>query len=146
MTEDPLLPVPEPTGGLHGIGPRLGTIAQCSLDAANDGDIEAFSEKDREFHRLIIELSGVSLIQRLYDLLFFETRAALNLVTERFPLLDLGREHLVIIAALETRDGKKAGELLRSHAKKVVLFLGAEGTTPSEGLWAAATSKGPDAA
>lgn len=127
---------------------HLRTIAVGSLDAAKGDDIEAYSAKDWEFHRFIIESSGISLIQRLWDLLFFETRARLNLETDGLPLTDLGREHLAILAALEKGDGKKAGELLRSHAKEMMLFLGAEGTSRSEGLWAAipGSCKGPDAA
>ena len=97
----------------------LRTIALNTMDAANRGDREAYSARDAEFHRFIAESSGASLIERIWDLLSFATRARLVLRTRQLSLTDLGRQHLAIVAALENGDGKKAGELLRAHAEGV---------------------------
>ena len=105
---------------------NLRTIALSTVDAANRGDLEAYAARDAEFHRFIAESSGVSLIERIWDLLSFATRARLVLRTQKLSLTDLGQEHLAIVTALENGDGKKAGELLRTHAEGVRKFLKAK--------------------
>lgn len=97
----------------------LRAIALNTMDAANRGDREAYSSRDAEFHRFIAESSGASLIERIWHLLSFATRARLVLRTRQLSLTDLGRQHLAIVTALENGDGKKAGELLRAHAEGV---------------------------
>jgi DNA-binding GntR family transcriptional regulator len=101
----------------------LRTIALSTIDAANRGDREAYTARDAEFHRFIAEYSGASLIERIWDLLSFATRARLVLRTRQLSLTDLGKQHLAIVAALENGDGKKAGELLRAHAEGVRKLL-----------------------
>jgi len=104
----------------------LRTIALGTVDAAARGDREAYSARDAEFHRFIAESPGVSLIERIWDLLSFATRARLVLRTRKLSLTDLGNQHLAIVDALEKGDGKKAGELLRAHTEGVRKILKAQ--------------------
>ncbi len=101
----------------------LRKIALSTMDAANSGDRAAYSAKDAEFHRFIAESPGVSLIERIWDLLSFATRARLVLRTWKLSLIDLGKQHMAIVDALENGDGKKAGELLRAHAEGVRMLV-----------------------
>lgn len=108
---------------------RLRTIALGTLDAANRGDSEAYSVGDGGFHRFIVESAGISLMERVWDLLAFATRARLVLRRRKLPLTDLGQQHLAIVEALEAGDGKRAGELLRAHAEGVKKLLKARETS-----------------
>jgi DNA-binding GntR family transcriptional regulator len=89
------------------------------VEAANRGDREAYSANDAEFHRFIADSPGVSLIERIWNLLAFATRARLVLRTRKLSLTDLASQHMAIVDALEKGDGKTAGELLRAHAEGV---------------------------
>jgi DNA-binding GntR family transcriptional regulator len=113
---------------------NLRTIALNTMDAANRDDREAYTARDAEFHRFIAESSGASLIERIWDLLSFATRARLVLRTKQLSLTELGRQHLAIVAALENGDGKKAGELLRAHAEGVRKFLKSQEHSEVPGL------------
>ena len=106
---------------------NLREMALSTVDAANRDDGEAYAAKDAEFHRFIAESSGVLLIERIWDLLSFATRARLVLRTQKLSLTNLGREHVAIVTALENGEGKKAGELLRRHAEGVRKLLKAKG-------------------
>ncbi len=111
---------------------ELRKIALDAMDAANRGDRATYSARDAEFHRFIAESPGVSLIERIWDLLSFATRARLVLRTWKLSLTELGKQHLAIVDALENGDGKKAGELLRAHAEGVrALIRTQEGSQPS---------------
>ena len=101
----------------------LRKIALSTMDAASRGDREAYSARDAEFHRFIAESPCVSLIERIWDLLSFATRARLVLRTWKLSLTDLGKQHMAIVDALENGDGKKAGELLRAHAEGVRMLV-----------------------
>ena len=111
----------------------LRTIALSTMDAAKRDDPEAYAASDGEFHRFIAESPGVTLIERIWDLLSFAARARLVLRTRKLSLTDLGRQHMGIVAALEKGDGKKAGELLRAHAEGVRKLLKAEEASQSPG-------------
>jgi DNA-binding GntR family transcriptional regulator len=112
----------------------LRTIALDTMEAANRGDREAYSARDAEFHRFIAESSGASLIERIWHLLSFATRARLVLRTRQLSLTDLGRQHLAVVDALEKGDGKKAGELLRAHAEGVRRLLKVHELSEARGL------------
>jgi DNA-binding GntR family transcriptional regulator len=107
----------------------LRTIALGIVEAANRGDSEAYLAKNEEFHRFIIESAGISLMERVWDLLAFATRARLVLRKLKLPLADWGRQHMAIVEALEAGDGEKAGELLRDHAEGVRKLLKAQETS-----------------
>jgi DNA-binding GntR family transcriptional regulator len=116
----------------------LRTIALNTMDAANRDDPEAYTARDAEFHRFIAESSGASLIERIWDLLSFATRARLVLRSRQLSLTDLGKQHLAIVAALENGDGKKAGELLRAHAEGVRKLLKTQQLSEASGFLEAA--------
>jgi DNA-binding GntR family transcriptional regulator len=113
--------------GLNNDWSHLRTIAIETVGAADRGDSEAYSARDGEFHRFIVESAGISLMERVWDLLAFATRARLVLRKRKLPLTDLGKQHMAIVAALEAGDGKRAGELLRAHAEGVKKLLTAQG-------------------
>jgi DNA-binding GntR family transcriptional regulator len=95
---------------------ELRSIADKAMEAAKLGDRKAYADIDIAFHKYIIKASQVWLIEKLWNLLSFavQVRGAANLLD--VPLIDLAKQHYLIVDALEQGDGETAGRVLREQA------------------------------
>ena len=102
---------------------ELRAIADKAMEAARRGDRKAYADFDIEFHQYIVNASGVWLIEKLWNLLSFavQVKGAAKLLD--VSLVDLGRQHLLIVDALEQGDGETAGRILREQASGVRKLL-----------------------
>jgi len=79
--------------------------------------IDEYSEKNIEFHQMIIKLGKSPLISQMSDQLFFHMRAIrASTIRERDRLARSVIDHIRIIEALEERDPYHAEQLVRDHA------------------------------
>jgi len=102
---------------------ELRSIADRAMEAAKREERQAYADIDIEFHKYIIKASEVWLIEKLWNLLSFavQVRGAAKLLD--VPLTDLGKQHYLIVDALEQGDGPTAGRILREQAGKVRSLL-----------------------
>jgi DNA-binding GntR family transcriptional regulator len=98
----------------------LARTAKAILEAARKNDSAAYTRNDAKFHRLIVEGASNRMLLRTWDSLAFEVRLQLWLSRGETDLMAVQAAHWNIISALEQGDGKKAGELLRTHVSNFV--------------------------
>jgi DNA-binding GntR family transcriptional regulator len=98
----------------------LAKTAKAILEAARKKDLAAYTRNDIKFHRLIVEGASNRMLLRTWDSLAFEVRLQLWLSRGETDLVAVQAAHWNIISALEQGDGKKAGELLRTHISDFV--------------------------
>jgi DNA-binding GntR family transcriptional regulator len=94
----------------------LRNLADSAMEVAILGDREAYAQIDTEFHRFIVKASGVSMIERIWNLMSFAIQVQGALKMLDVSLTYLGEQHFPIVCALERGDGTTAGKLLRDHA------------------------------
>ncbi|MFA5951708.1 MAG: GntR family transcriptional regulator [Hyphomicrobium sp.] len=90
--------------------------------AQNDAlaDLGAYSDANIKFHQAIIKASGNPLIVDITNGLFFHVRAIRNRTFgDRARAQRSVEDHRQIVAALEARDGDRAGHLVREHTMKL---------------------------
>lgn len=100
----------------------LQDIAHRTFAAADAGDALAYTRADAEFHRTIVELSGNSVLLRLWDDLRMNVRnrALVQRVGPSTELLTyLADQHFGILAKLEAHDTAAAADALRAHLADV---------------------------
>jgi DNA-binding GntR family transcriptional regulator len=84
--------------------------------AARDKDIEAYTEQDLPFHRLIVEAAKNAFLLRAWDALGFEIRTRIFLASKEFDMVQIAQLHEPIVDALERGETKRAALLLREHS------------------------------
>ena len=94
---------------------RLQSEISAAHQAAESGDVAAFSRHNAAFHRQIVEASGNSILLRIWDTLGAEIRTQVFLSQERLSPLEGEKLHQAILQALHQGDGQTAGRLLREH-------------------------------
>ena len=97
---------------------ELRSMAEEILEAATNGDVPAYAERDLPFHRRIVELSGNEVLLRKWEDLGFELQTRLHLSRHGDIIPDRALAHFKIVDALERGDGATAGRLLREHVMK----------------------------
>ncbi|EAU39728.1 putative transcriptional regulator, GntR family protein [Fulvimarina pelagi HTCC2506] len=94
----------------------LGDLVVQLRQAYEAADRPAYFEINQKIHRGILEAAGNQTLARHHELLasrIFRARYQANLSTDRW--LAATEEHEAIQAALEAREGKRLGELMREH-------------------------------
>jgi DNA-binding GntR family transcriptional regulator len=86
------------------------------LAAARAGDIEAYTQHDIPFHRLIVEAAENAFLLRAWEGLGFEIRTRIFLASKQFDMVEIAKLHEPIVEAFERGDGKLAARLLREHS------------------------------
>jgi DNA-binding GntR family transcriptional regulator len=105
--------------------------------AARAKDIEAYTEQDLPFHRLIVEAAKNAFLLRAWDALGFEIRTRIFLASKEFDMAQIAQLHEPILEALEHGETKRAAHLLREHSLEFAAQMEAlrEGATqqPNKG-------------
>lgn len=90
--------------------------AELITEAAREGDVTTFLDRDRQFHLGLLGVLGnqrlVSMVAQLRDL---SRMRGIQTLADRGELTDAGQEHIEIIDAVESRDSERAAELMRAH-------------------------------
>lgn len=85
-------------------------------DDLNNIDISAYQKADQEFHKLILQISGNKVLQKMemFSNILKKTyqRGLIRKAKDTF------NEHITIINALENHDGELAEKLLRIHFRR----------------------------
>ena len=84
--------------------------------AARAKDIEAYTDQDLPFHRLIVESGKNAFLLRAWDALGFEIRTRIFLASKEFDLVQIAKMHEPIVDAFERGETKRAAQLLRQHS------------------------------
>jgi DNA-binding GntR family transcriptional regulator len=93
----------------------LKKAASAIRDAAAKKDVSAYTRRDMDFHRLIVEGASNRVLLRSWNSLAFEVRLQMWLKRSNTDLMAVQEAHWKIIDALEQGDGRLAGELLQKH-------------------------------
>ncbi|MBC9725132.1 GntR family transcriptional regulator [Streptomyces sp. TRM68367] len=114
--------------------PRFRQLAEQITEAARDGDLVSFLDRDRQFHLGLLELLGnrrlVAMVGQLRDQARMQ---GLQKLADQGELTQSGEEHIAIVDAIETGDSELATELMRKHLAH------------SRGIWAGrAETEGDD--
>lgn len=91
--------------------------------AVAEGDLDAYTEHDVEFHRTILSASQNDVLLRVWNTLMFDLRirAAIGRVSK--DLHEVVESHQPIVDALENGRGREAGVLLRNHVETFLEYL-----------------------
>lgn len=94
-------------------------LRQCfekMLAAAEAGDLKHVNQIDREFHDLLIELSGHSLLLTSWSVVSMRVRQVMALLNRRNSnLKQIAYNHVPIIEAIESGDVETAVQLIEKH-------------------------------
>ncbi|MER6581814.1 GntR family transcriptional regulator [Nonomuraea sp. NPDC001023] len=95
---------------------RLRPIAEEIVTAADRADLLAYIDADLRFHLELLALAGnVHLVEVVRDLRNRARLYGLSQLAERGSLTDSAREHLAMLDALKSGDGKAVGHLMGEH-------------------------------
>ncbi len=98
---------------------RLIEIFEKQEELNNEYNAEEFINVDRNFHTLIVELSGNKvLMDMLNDLGDVVRRLGMQAVQDKKRFVETIDEHLAIINAIKSRDKNKAIEAMKLHIDK----------------------------
>ncbi|MFD5258966.1 GntR family transcriptional regulator [Streptomyces bobili] len=104
---------------------RFRELAERITDAAREGDLFAFLDRDRQFHLGLLELLGnrrlVAMVGQLRDQARME---GLQKLADQGELTQSGEEHIAIVDAIASGDAELTADLMRKHL------------THSRGIWA----------
>ena len=101
----------------HRRGPRRAAEADRCLDGRCRHDTHAHVSQ-ATFHQRIMEASGNRSLLWVWSLLEPMARTYYTAAVSGADLGWLGRRHLAIVEALESRDPEKVAEVMRAHAKE----------------------------
>jgi DNA-binding FadR family transcriptional regulator len=86
--------------------------------ASECGDSRAHVEADVAFHRTIIEASGNRLIVQFWESMRLEITTFLTMAMARRSLHELAERHVVLLAALRSRDPILVETAMRRHIEE----------------------------
>lgn len=105
----------------------------------NARELSAATESDIRFHRIIVEISGLTMLARMWDgfdgMVRVRSMQALERpgrVAEEF-LADGVASHQALLDAIRERDRKEAERLVQSHILEVAARIREAGATPPDG-------------
>lgn len=98
----------------------LGKLKSC-LDeqrpVVEAGDLVGYSRSDFDFHSILYDACGNKLLRELLDNIKYRSRP---LVCDISPILsDLYQDHLELVEALEEGDADRAGQVMRTHNRRM---------------------------
>lgn len=103
--------------GDEGLAATLESLLEEQRRNADNGDIQAFMENDRDFHRAIVEAAGNSVLAQFYETLRDRQlrmgAQALKSGTQRF--VEVLEEHEQIVLAVRAADSAKSCDAVREH-------------------------------
>jgi DNA-binding GntR family transcriptional regulator len=103
-------------------------LAEQITEAAREGDLTSFLDRDRQFHLGLLEVLGnrrlVAMVSQLRDQARMQ---GLQKLADQGELTESGREHIEIVDAIEAGDPERAADLMRRHLAH------------SRGIWAGLT-------
>jgi DNA-binding GntR family transcriptional regulator len=106
-------------------------LAEQITEAAREGDLAAFLDRDRQFHLGLLEiLDNGRLVEIARQLRDQARMQGLQKLADMGELTRSGEEHIEIIDAIEAGDGDRAAELMRNHLAH------------SRGIWAGRPEEG----
>ncbi len=82
---------------------------------ADNGDLYELGRHDFEFHRLIVEASANKVLQDVWKSLRIETHVLISAMTIKIDPHEVVEVHRLLIEALASGDGERAGTLIRQH-------------------------------
>ena len=85
--------------------------------AADAGDLHSQVEHDVNFHRLIVEASGNSILIDVWNSLRVEGRTVITALKTGMDGHEIAELHRPVLEALRTRDSEAAGTALRRHVE-----------------------------
>ncbi len=118
---------------------EIAEAAALHMKAVESGTTQEYLVLDRQFHILIAEASGNEILVSMLNSLSDRIQIARRLDLNREHDLVSGREHQAIAAALVSRNGEKAVELITRHIREhrdQILALLPPSTTMGEAIQA----------
>ena len=94
---------------------RLSARIRAMRKAARKGDSIAFADHNMEFHRIIVESTGNTVLLDLWQSLNVRMRTMVNVARSSRNLLQLAESHLPIVEAIAGGDPRRAHEAARAH-------------------------------
>lgn len=85
--------------------------------ATDAGDLHAQVRHDANFHRLIVEASGNSILVDVWNSLHIETRTVITALKTGVAGHEIAELHRPVLEALRERDGERSGLALRRHVE-----------------------------
>ena len=126
---------------------RLEALIDAMAGAIAARDVDAVAELDLQFHGLIVERSGMTLLRHIWSgldgLVRVRSYQALDRpgATAEYFLANAGTSHRVLVGALRDGDPKVAASLARQHVLEVPTMLaGIERPARSRGSRAGSTT------
>ena len=103
---------------------RLHLLKEKALEtvkAAREGDVQAYSEANVEFHRMIVANSSNETLIQVWDSLAPEVRMRMAVQVGAHNLNECAQDHLDIVEAFSEGDNRFAGRLLKKHAESALI-------------------------
>ena len=106
---------------------ELKKLADNIVKSAQKRDFIAFQDYNQQFHLLIVGTSSNKLLLKMWKSLAFEvrTKAIMDYLDVADPV-EIAKEHIAIIEAIESRDPQKAGQLVAQHSRSLICHLQAQ--------------------
>jgi DNA-binding GntR family transcriptional regulator len=95
----------------------LVAIKEKMVEMALANDFIQTARFDWQFHALIIEMSGIKLLRRMYNSLQVSQYILITMRRSPLSLKTLASRHQAIIDALQTRDPKMARQAMQAHVE-----------------------------
>lgn len=103
------------TLALRGDVRLLKACLEAMRTAASEGDSRRVIQHDVEFHRLIVEGAGNSVLLRVWQSLAIESRTMITVIAGSIDGTELAELHVPILEAIERQDPAEAGARARQH-------------------------------
>jgi len=95
-------------------------------DAARRRDFDAYAQHNASFHRHIVRCADNAVLLRVWDSLAVEPRTRITAQRIAPRLEAAAQSHQVIVDALASGDGARAGRVLRDHIESILWMNAAE--------------------
>jgi DNA-binding GntR family transcriptional regulator len=112
---------------LHGEVSALEAEVEAMRGAARRGDVQALSEHDIAFHRLIVEAADLDVLTQCWKLLGVDGRITLTLYHTYVEPEEAAELHAPILEAIRSGDGAAAGREARAHVEYFARLVGERG-------------------
>lgn len=100
---------------LHADPSGLEAEIKAMEDAAAAGDLHNVLIHDVQFHRLIVEASGNSVLEKTWRSLRVEARTLITIIKDQIELEKIAPSHEPVVEAFRSTNAIQAGEVLRAH-------------------------------
>lgn len=109
---------------LRGDVTALEAEVEAMREAARRGDVQALSEHDIAFHRLIVEAADLDVLTQCWKLLGVDGRITLTLYHTYVEPEEAAELHAPILEAIRSGDGAAAGREARAHVEYFARLVG----------------------